>query len=180
MAVAPAGYAIAAAAPDSVALLPAIERAAAALFPDEDIPPDLRDDGFEVAELAEAAREERLFIALHVASGQTVGFAVAEEIDGSAHLEELDVLPEHGRRGLGTALVRTVADWARARGDGSLTLTTFRHLAWNAPFYARLGFEEIPARDRGPELAGLLAQEAQDGLDPARRVAMRLDLAASG
>jgi hypothetical protein len=62
----------------------------------------------------------------------------------------------------------------------SLTLTTFRHVPFNAPFYARRGFAEIPAHEQGPELVAQLADEARRGLDPARRVAMRLRLDAGG
>jgi hypothetical protein len=36
-----------------------------------------------------------------------------------------------------------VADHARTLGLTSLTLTTFRDVPWNAPFYAKLGFEYV-------------------------------------
>lgn len=49
--------------------------------------------------------------------------------------------PEHGRRGIGGALVGSVCDWARASGIASVTLTTYREIPWNEPFYRRLGFE---------------------------------------
>ena len=42
------------------------------------------------------------------------------------HLEELDVHPDHGRRGLGSSLVMAVRDWAAATGHEAITLTTFR------------------------------------------------------
>jgi GNAT superfamily N-acetyltransferase len=103
-----------------------------------------------------------------------VGFAVAIDIDAGAHLHEMDVLPQHGRKGLGRALALRVAEWARAAGFDSLTLTTFRHIPWNGPFYARLGFREIPENDLGPELRELLAEEAKNGLDASKRMAMRL------
>ena len=79
-------------------------------------------------------------------------------------------------RGVGRALVHHVAEWSRASGFETLTLTTFRHLPWNAPFYASVGFAEIPERDRGPELREALAKEATNGFDPSKRVAMRLDV----
>jgi len=68
-----------------------------------------------------------------------------------------------------------VASWAGQEGFGSLTLTTFRHLAFNGPFYASLGFEPIPAAEQGPEMRAALAREAESGLDPDKRIAMRLD-----
>jgi hypothetical protein len=58
----------------------------------------------------------------------------------------------------------------------ALTLTTFRDVAWNGPFYQRLGFEELAAHDLSPDLAQILAHEAARGLPGDRRCAMRLDL----
>jgi predicted N-acetyltransferase YhbS len=88
------------------------------------------------------------------------------------HLDELDVEPSHGRRGLGTALVRAVCDWASVTGYSTLTLTTFRTVPWNLPFYVRLGFVEIPPHLLRPELAAVVAEEAQRGLAPETRAVM--------
>jgi GNAT superfamily N-acetyltransferase len=106
-----------------------------------------------------------------------VGYARVEVVDGHAHLEQLSVDPAFGRRGIGAALVEAVAELARGRGDRELTLTTFRDVAFNAPYYRRLGFEDLAPTDRAPGLAGLVASEADHGLDPADRVTMRLVLA---
>lgn len=71
-----------------------------------------------------------------------VGFALMEACsDGDAHLLELDVEPAHGGRGIGRALISASVDWAFARGLRRLTLTTFRDIPFNAPLYARVGFE---------------------------------------
>jgi GNAT superfamily N-acetyltransferase len=175
---APIGYRIEAARPDAVAALPAIELAAAARFSDQDIAPELRSHGLSSSFFAQAARAGRVFVALEEDSGDPVGFALATRVDGSAHLYEMDVLPEHGGRGLGRALVSAVAAWARSNGYATLTLTTFRHLPWNAPFYRKMGFEELDALACSPELADCLRAEAEHGLDPRKRVAMRLYLSA--
>lgn len=37
-----------------------------------------------------------------------------------------------------------------------LTLTTFRAVTWNLPFYARLGFVEIRRETLRPELAAVV------------------------
>lgn len=163
-------YRIALADAEHVPDLPAIERAAAGLFPDEDLPASRRGDTTPVATFRAARAAGRLWVALD-ASGKPVGFAMARLVDGTAHLQELDVHPEHGRRGLGTRLVGSVTAWARVSGLPSVTLTTFGHLAWNAPFYERLGFRMLSESDLGPELAAILRKEAADGLR--RRVAMR-------
>jgi GNAT superfamily N-acetyltransferase len=100
------------------------------------------------------------------------GFLVAQPFSRELHIWEMDVAPAFQRRGIGAGLVRAAQIDARNTGFKALTLTTFRDLAWNAPFYARLGFEEVTALDAHPRLAGELANEADDGLPPERRCAM--------
>ena len=65
--------------------------------------------------------------------------------------------------------------WARASGLAAVTLTTFRDVPWNAPFYRRVGFEVVD--DPTPGLAAVRAAERAEGLDGfGPRVAMRLVL----
>ena len=169
-------YVIEAARPDAVSTLPAIEVAAGRIFSEDDIPAATRDAGLSLDYFERAARERRLWVALLASTREPVGFALAKLVDGSAHLHEVDVLPDHGRRGLGGCLVRTVAEWAGNKGYSTLTLTTFRHLPWNAPFYRRLGFEELAEEELSPELAEHLDAEGNAGLDRSKRTAMRLAL----
>lgn len=70
---------------------------------------------------------------------QVVGFAHLTTPDGSAHLEQVSVLPTYGRRGIGTALVRAAMEEARWSGHDRLSLCTFRDVPFNGPFYAALG-----------------------------------------
>src|SRR5262249_7315618 len=122
--------------------------------------------------LQNAQREGHLWVAL--LDDVAVGFAHVEVIErDAAHLEEIDVSPAHGRRGVGTRLVLQVCDWAASSGYGSVTLTTFRALPWNMPFYARLGFEIVPRAQLSPALSAIVDDETRRGLDPARRVVMR-------
>lgn len=165
--------------PAEIAALPAIEMAAAEVFPAEDIPAELRQEGLSRETFQTAADEGRLFVAICLPLARPVGLALATLVDGSAHVHEMDVLPEHARRGLGRALLGAVVAWAEQRGFPSVTLTTFRHLPWNAPFYAAQGFRALPDQQLPAGLARLLAAEAEAGLDPSKRVAMRLDLATS-
>ena len=44
-----------------------------------------------------------------------------------------------------------------------MTLTTFRDVAWNGPFYSRIGFAEVEDLEAHPRLAKELAEEADDG-----------------
>jgi predicted N-acetyltransferase YhbS len=153
-----------------VPALPAVEHAAVQLFIGY-APESVQEDATDECTFFHAVRKRLLWVAL---SGSTpVGFAHVEMLAADLpHLEELDVHPSHGRRGLGTALVQTVCAWATGAGYSALTLTTFRAVPWNFPFYARLGFEEIPREDLRPELAAVVAKEAARGLLPDTRAVM--------
>ena len=111
---------------------------------------------------------------LHVAEvgGQAVGFALCGEVDGRAHLFEMDVVPEHGRRGIGSALLESVCSEAAERGFSAMTLTTLRDVPWNAPFYAGRRFAELPEEEWGEQLAGIVARERMLGFPMQLRVVM--------
>jgi predicted N-acetyltransferase YhbS len=83
------------------------------------------------------------------------------------------VHPDHGRRGLGTQLVMAVCEWAARQGYESVTLTTFRSVAFNRPFYESLGFAVIPDIMVSPALRAIVSDETRRGLDPSNRVVMR-------
>jgi GNAT superfamily N-acetyltransferase len=106
------------------------------------------------------------------AQDRPVGFAVVTVVDGAGHLEEVSVHPDHGRRGLGRHLVLTVCRWAQEQGYPAVTLATFRDVPWNAPFYARLGFQVLAEKELGPGLLAVRAHETGDGLDVQARVFM--------
>lgn len=99
-----------------------------------------------------------------------------ERLDGSLHLEELDVLPAHGRQGIGPRLVRALCDGARARDVAAATLCTFRDVPWNAPFYQRLRFRILGKDELTSGLAAKIREEELGGLPCELRVAMRLEL----
>ena len=154
-----------------LSLLPAIELAAARLLAGHAPEPVLAETTPD-AVLKTARAHGQLWVAL--AKDVPVGFAHVEILEPTvAHLEEIDVHPEHGRRGLGRRLVMAVCTWAESHGYQVVTLTTFRDVAFNMPFYARLGFEVIPPEELSAALRVVLEGESRRGLDPARRVAMR-------
>lgn len=94
---------------------------------------------------------------------EAVGFAHLTTHDGQAHLEQLSVLPARTRRGIGTALVLATLEEARWAGFDRVSLCTFRDVAFNAPFYAALGFTEVTALE--PFQRRLRATEEALGLD---------------
>lgn len=125
------------------------------------------------AHLAAAQKDGLLWVAL--VDDHPVGFALVRMLsDVQPHLEELDVLRSHGRRGIGSALVRAVCSWASSSGYLQLTLTTFRAVPWNMPFYAALGFEEVSSSDVGPALTAAIEAETARGLPPSDRVSMAM------
>ena len=164
-------YKIAAARPRDLPLLPAIEVAAATLLAGH-APASVLTETTSQADLEDAQQRGHLWVAL--AEDVPVGFAHIEVLEPAVvHLEEIDVHPDHGRRGVGTELVFSVCRWAAANGYSCVTLTTFRDVPWNMPFYTRLGFEEIPPEELGPALLSVIEDETRRGLDLSRRVAMR-------
>src|SRR5690606_7751557 len=105
-----------------------------------------------------------------------VAFAAVIMIGGHPHLHELSVDPAHGRRGIGRRMVEAVCDWARAGGHGGVTLSTYKGVPWNAPFYERMGFRTMGETELSPALADLRSQESVDGLDVRHRVIMLREL----
>ena len=149
----------------------AIERAAGELFLEwrdrlalddgEPTPPD---------EMLAAIERGDVFVAVEAADAP-VGFAHLERVDDVAHLAELDVDPAHGRQGIGRALVEHVAAVARERGERALTLTTFRDVPWNRPFYETAGF--VVTESAGPGMRIVIEKEESWGLDFSQRCVMR-------
>lgn len=105
-----------------------------------------------------------------------VGYATASIVDGEAHLDQVSVIGDASGTGVGTSLLGCVCAWARDLGSPSVTLTTFRDVPWNGPYYERRGFMVVDETDVGPELASIRAAERAGGMEVAPRVAMRLVL----
>jgi GNAT superfamily N-acetyltransferase len=160
-----------------VAALRAIEvaagRAFAAVgmdFVAEDEPPPAED-------LLEFVRDGRAWVYAD-GSDAPMAYLIAEWVDGNVHLEQVSVDPAHAGRRIGAALVEHLAGWARARGAPALTLTTYAEVAWNAPYYERLGFRRLADDELTPGLRRIRAEEAAHGLDRWPRVGMRRELTA--
>jgi GNAT superfamily N-acetyltransferase len=111
-----------------------------------------------------------------VPDGEPVAYIVMEVVDGAAHVEQVSVDPGFAHQRLGRRLLEHVAGEARAEGRTAVTLTTYRDVPWNAPYYSRCGFRVLDATELGPELRAKRDAETALGLDPALRVCMRRDL----
>jgi ribosomal protein S18 acetylase RimI-like enzyme len=161
---------------DDVSAMQSVQIEAAERFREVDDPRIARcadDPPYTTEGLTRATSERRAWVAVD-ALGAVVGFAVAWVFAGEGHLDELAVLPAHGRRGLGRTLVDEVVAWTAAQGLPSVTLTTFRDVPWNRPYYEKLGFEAVTTLT--PELRRLVDAQATWGLDPSLRVVMRRSL----
>jgi GNAT superfamily N-acetyltransferase len=169
----PKPYVIGLASADEVAALPGIEARACSLFDTVPATASLPEYPTPIDDFIEAQRQGLLWVARLPGAGP-VGFALAERLGDDLHLEELDVLPEHGRRGIGTALLRTVRAQA-ASERRRLTLTTFKDVPWNRPFYERLGFHVLDDDALTPGLAERVEEETAAGLPRALRVVMALE-----
>jgi len=135
---------------DELALLPAVEAAADALF-----------GPFDRGAFPGPGSPEEFGAALVVlvAGEPPVGLCRIDAVRDGAHLEQLSVDPGHGRRGIGRALLRAGIGWAEARRYPELTLTTYRDVPWNGPFYASEGFVEVGWADDWLVAHGLAPEE---------------------
>jgi GNAT superfamily N-acetyltransferase len=125
----------------------------------------------EVSPLRAAMTEDRLWVMQHGAA--IAGFVTAKVLDGNAHVAQVSVAPAFHRRALGRRLMEFVERWGRAAGRPATTLTTFRDVPWNAPYYERLGYRALVGHDIGPELTRTMAHEASlPGIDASLRCAM--------
>ena len=101
-----------------------------------------------------------LFLALD--AGQPCGLigSVLDETDPSkADVISMWVAPSHRRSGLGSALLDTVLDWARARGVGTLRLNVTSSNDAAIAFYQRYGFVKTGRTEPYPNDPALLEFE---------------------
>jgi GNAT superfamily N-acetyltransferase len=150
----PAG--IRSARPEEFALLSAIEDEAGRRFDEA---------GMHLAAGVNVADRGELPLAAFVAGEPPVGFVWVLLACGHPHVEEIAVVPEAGRRGIGRALLEAACWWAQGAGYDRVTLCTYRDVPWNGPFYRSAGFVELAEADWCEELAEIRAAERAAGLD---------------
>jgi GNAT superfamily N-acetyltransferase len=130
------------------------------------------EEPLSVAELEAFRTNGHAWVAVD-ARDRPIAYLLSSVVDGCAHIEQVSVAWLRARRGLGAALIEHLAAIARTEDRPALTLTTFRDVPWNAPYYQRLGFVIVEPADQGPELAALVSRESATILSDAPRVAMR-------
>jgi GNAT superfamily N-acetyltransferase len=156
--------------PDELEDLQRVEDASGELFRGIGMPEIADGDPLPLDVLAHLQALGQVWVA---ADPEPVAWIAAAEVDGCAHVEQVSVHPNHSRRGVGRLLIDHVDAWSRSRGHAGLTLTTFRDVPWNGPYYERLGFRQVT--ELTPGLVEIVAREAGHGLDPATRTCLRRD-----
>lgn len=152
-----------------IPLIREIERASAqrfvglidALAADEPSPPDV---------LAARIASDGLLVALDAEA--PIAFVMFRPVEDGLYIEQIDVLPAFAGRRIGAALLDAAAERARASGLARLTLSTFRDVPWNAPWYRRLGFIDIADDALTPGLLEIRREHLARGLDERQRTFM--------
>lgn len=140
----PEGYSITAANLDDIPALISVDKAASALFePTGLLSQEALGDHVPAEVFEKEIPAKNVFVARNQ-HGWAVGFALIRRRGAGLYLDQISVHPDHGQKGLGRALVIRTLTAAEARKLPHVSLSTFRDLPWNGPFYASLGFREIP------------------------------------
>ncbi|MBJ2065755.1 GNAT family N-acetyltransferase [Serratia odorifera] len=158
-----------------IAQLIAVERSAATLFRQLPQWAFIADaEGMPAERHAEFIARQHQWLAQDGA--QIVGFVAVQPHDANWHIAELSVAAAHQRCGIGRQLLTHLIDQARLAGVTQLTLTTFRTVPWNAPYYRSLGFEILATHELSEALRSQMAGEAEHGLPLGSRCAMKFTL----
>lgn len=102
-----------------------------------------------------------------------VAYLLIELLDAAMYVEQVTVHPRSARQGLGAGLLDVASERAADNNLAAVTLTTFRDVPWNAPYYVRLGFAVTTEGQWGSALQHKVATEATKGLDKWPRVVMQ-------
>lgn len=156
--------------PDEIETLRAIERASAGRF--VGVMDELADDEpTPIPVLADRIAAGGLLAA--VADLDLTAFVMFRRVEDSLYIEQIDVLPAFAGQRIGARLLDAVSGKARAQGLSALTLSTFRDVPWNAPWYRRLGFVDIADVGLTPGLLEIRQEHLARGLDERQRTFMR-------
>lgn len=153
-------------------LLPEIERSSGEIFRQWPGLEWIADDAVQSQEQHRALIADGIaFVAEEDAHG-VVAFLNGEMTAGTAHVWQIAVHREHQGRGIGRLLLQAAQQFAADKGGTALTLTTFRQVPWNEPYYQRLGFVTLDPENLAPRLKAIREAEERAGLPRAQRCAM--------
>jgi GNAT superfamily N-acetyltransferase len=161
--------------PDEVGRLREIEDEAGERFNGLDIFDPSLSSSFSLDEMYRLAKLDQIWVACD-SNDRPVGMIVASIRCGNGYIEELDVLPEHGRKGLGARLIEQVLKWALEQGCEYVDLSTFRDVPWNGAFYRKNRFRDLIPDEWTGDMPRIRGEETRRGLVPEARVFMRRDI----
>jgi GNAT superfamily N-acetyltransferase len=156
---------------DDLRAVRSIERNAQRAFLDSPHPEASALEPLLLEELRWQLEEGWLFVAVEE-DDRPVAFVACCVIDGDVFVEEVDVRADCAGQRIGARLLDRVDEAARSRGFRRVVLTTFADVPWNAPYYRRLGFRDLPPGEWGPELAERVDEEDESGLNRRARVCL--------
>ena len=165
------GYQIRLARVAEIPLLSHIEKSAAGLFLDTPYSFLVNHDPLPLDFVQQRFQAGQVWVAVNQQDA-VVGYAITCEVDNTLYLQQIDVTPEHGHRGIGSALVDTVCAWAKDQGYRVISLSTFRDIPWNAPFYSKLGFHALDESELTTGFQQIRLKELEAGLPISERVIM--------
>ena len=149
-----------------------VDKAASSLFESTGLLSDEALAGHVPAEALLDAVDAGWMLAAEVSDRAVAGFVMASLRDRGLYVDQLSVAPEHGRQGIGRALMMHLEDRAREQRIFEITLSTFRDLPWNAPFYESLGFRHLKRSQLSAFMLDIEAAQAQF-MDVSKRTFMR-------
>lgn len=104
-------------------------------------------------------------------AGHRAGYIIVQPLDDMLYIASLMVDDGMSGKGIGQRLLEWAEDYASAAGVSGTCLATFRVPRWNAPWYRKLGYTEMPEGRIGPNLQAILDRHATF-LDMTTRVVM--------
>ena len=153
-------------------LLPKIERSSGTLFRNWAGLEWVADDSVQSPEQHHALISTGVSLVAEDHAYRIVGFLNGEMAPDALHIHQIAVHHGHQRQGIGRRLIERAQELAIERGVGFLTLTTFRHVPWNEPYYRRLGFGTLQDAALNERLRAVIERESDAGLPTEKRCAM--------
>jgi GNAT superfamily N-acetyltransferase len=154
-----------------IPLLEYVEKSAAEIFRTVNLDFLINGPTVDPSLLAFMAISNNLMVAVN-RWDHPIGFAGGQNVGGHFHIVEVSVAQEYQGKGVGTALLFALLDAAKREGYRSVTLTTYRNVPFNGPWYSKMGFREVQAMDLSREYMEIMEHEAQNGLDVDQRCVM--------
>lgn len=136
---------------DEYALLPKIERQADELFAAFPEFADLEDQPCVVPGHFDQMPKDAVVLVAEF-NADLAGFVYGYPLDDCLFIGQISVVPEAQNKGIGTQLLDAFVAKAKEQQLRGVTLITYAHISFNAPFYAEREFHELFGSEMGPAL----------------------------